>query len=92
MPNVPPIATSVAGFDWPVWQGVVAPAGTPKEVVDRLSDEVHRIQATPEFREQLFRFGMESSALHAPGEFAAIIKAEQPRWAKAVKDSGAKVD
>ena len=92
MPNVPPIAASVPGFDWQAWQGIVAPAGTPKEIVDRLSGEMQRIQATPEFREQLFKFGMELSAPHTPGEFAAIIKLEQPRWAKAIKDSGAKVD
>ena len=43
----------------------------------------------PDFREQLHRFGMEPSAPNTPAEFAAIIAAEQPRWAKAVRDSGA---
>ena len=92
VPNVPPIASTVPGFDWQAWQGIVAPAGTPKDVVARLSAELQKIQATPEFREQLFKFGMEPIAPHTPEQFAAAIAAEQPRWAKAIKDSGAKVD
>jgi tripartite-type tricarboxylate transporter receptor subunit TctC len=92
LPSVPPVAATVAGFDWQAWQGIVAPAGTPSAIVDRLAAEMQKIQATPEFREQLRRFGMEPSAPNTPGEFAAIIRADQPRWAKAIKDSGAKVD
>jgi tripartite-type tricarboxylate transporter receptor subunit TctC len=90
--SVPPIAATVAGFDWQAWQGIVAPAGTPREIVARLSAELQGIQATPEFREQLFKFGMEPSAPNTPEQFAATIAAEQPRWAKAIKGSGAKVD
>jgi tripartite-type tricarboxylate transporter receptor subunit TctC len=92
LPEVPPIAAVVPGFDWQAWQGIVAPAGTPKEIVDRISIEMQKIQATQEFKDQLFRFGMEPFAPHTPAEFAAIIQSEQPRWAKAIKDSGAKVD
>jgi tripartite-type tricarboxylate transporter receptor subunit TctC len=92
LPGVPPIASVVAGYDWQAWQGVVAPAGTPKDIVAKLSVELQKIQATPEFREQLFKFGMEPIAPHTPEQFAAAIAAEQPRWAKAIKDSGAKVD
>src|ERR1700693_3635596 len=66
LPNVPPIAASLPGFDWQAWQGIVAPAGTPKEVVDRLSGEIQRIQVTPEFRDLLFKFGMEPSASRTP--------------------------
>jgi len=92
LPDVPPIAATVPGFDGQAWQGIVAPAGTPKEIVARLSAELQKIQAAPEFKEQLVRFGMEPFAPQTPAEFAAMIAAEQPRWAKAVKDSGAKVD
>src|SRR5450755_3436113 len=92
LPNVAPISTTVPGFDWQAWQGIVAPAGTPKEIVARLSAELQRIQETPEFKEQLLKFGMEPFAPHSPEQFAATIAAEQPRWAKAIKDSGAKVD
>jgi tripartite-type tricarboxylate transporter receptor subunit TctC len=92
LPGVPPIAVTVPGFDWQAWQGIVAPAGTPKEIVARLNAELQKIQATPEFRDQLFRFGMEPFAPQTSEQFAAIIEAEQPRWTKAIKDSGARVD
>ena len=92
LPAVPPIADSVPGFDWQAWQGVVAPAGTPKDIVALLAAELRKIQATPEFREQLFKFGMDPLPPQTPEQFAAIIQAEQPRWAKAIEDSGAKVD
>jgi tripartite-type tricarboxylate transporter receptor subunit TctC len=92
LPSVPPIATIVAGYDWQAWQGIVAPAGTPRDIVAKLAGELQKIQATPEFKEQLFKFGMEPIAPHSPEQFAATIAAEQPRWAKAIRDSGAKVD
>ena len=90
--NVPPIANTVPGYDWQAWQGVVAPAGTPPAVVARLAAELQRIQATPEFRDQLTRFGMEPFVPQSPEQFSAMIVAEQPRWAQAIKESGAKVD
>jgi tripartite-type tricarboxylate transporter receptor subunit TctC len=92
LPAVPPIAATVRGFDWQAWQGVVAPAGTPKEIIARLADELQKIQATPEFKEQLQKFGMEPFPPQTPEQFAAMIAAEQPLWAKAIRDSGAKVD
>jgi len=92
LPAVPPIADTVLGFDWQAWQGVVAPAGTPKEIIAQLAAGLQKIVATPEFREQLFKFGMEPLPPQTPEQFAATIKAELPRWAKAIKDSGAKVD
>jgi tripartite-type tricarboxylate transporter receptor subunit TctC len=90
--DVPPIANTVPGFDWQAWQGVVAPAGTPPAVVARLAAELQKIQAASEFRDQLTRFGMEPFALQSPEQFSAMIVAEQPRWAKAIRESGAKVD
>jgi len=92
VPNVPPVADTVPGFDWQAWQGLVAPAETPREVVARLASELGRLQSTPEFRDQLVRFGMEPFAPQTPEQFAATLKAEQPRWVKAIRDSGAKVD
>ena len=92
LPSVPPIAATVPGFDWQAWQGIVAPAGTPRDIVARLSSELQKIQATPAFQEQLVRFGMEPFSPQTPEQFAAMIAADQPRWAKAIRDSGAKVD
>ena len=90
--NVQPIAAVVPGYDWQAWQGIVAPAGTPKEVVARLSAELQKIQATPEFRAQLTKFGMEPFPPTTPEQFASMIMSEQPVWAKAIKESGAKVE
>ncbi len=92
VPGVPPIAATLPGFDWRAWQGVVAPAGTPREVIARLAAELARIAAAGEFREQLVRFGMEPSPPQTPEQFAALIAAEQPRWAQAIRAAGAKVD
>ena len=90
--DIPPIAMTVAGYDWQAWQGVVAPAATPKEIVSRLAAELQKIQASADFKEQLVKFGMEPFAPQSPEQFAAMIAREQPRWAKAIRDSGAKVD
>ena len=90
--NVPPIAATIPGFDWQAWQGVVAPAGTPAAVIARLAAEMQKIQQSDEWREQLVKFGMEPSPPHTPEQFAAIIKADVPRWATAVKAAGAKVE
>jgi len=92
VPSVPPIATTVAGYDWQAWQGIVAPAGTPKEIVNRLASELQKIEASAEFKTQLTKFGMEPLPAQTPEQFAAMIAAEQPVWAKAIKESGAKVD
>jgi tripartite-type tricarboxylate transporter receptor subunit TctC len=92
LPAVPTMMESGAtDFDLTNWYGVFAPAGTPKEVVDRLNVEMRRILASPEVSERLAKMG---SSL-VPGtadEFAQFIRAEGPRWAAVVKRSGAKVD
>jgi tripartite-type tricarboxylate transporter receptor subunit TctC len=90
--NVQPIAVAVPGYDWQAWQGIVAPAGTPREIVARLSAELQKIQATPEFRAQLTKFGMEPFPPTTPEQFAAMIASEQSVWARAIKESGAKVE
>jgi tripartite-type tricarboxylate transporter receptor subunit TctC len=92
LPNIPTIMESgVADFDLTNWYGMFAPAGTPKEIIDRLNAEMRKAVASPELKERLAKMG---SAL-VPGtadEFAQFIKAEAPRAAAIVKKSGAKVD
>jgi len=90
--NVQPISALVPGFDWQAWQGVVAPAGTPPAILATLSAELRRIQSTPEFRALLVKFGMDPSPPNTPEQFAAIVKSDVERWAKAVAASGAAVD
>lgn len=79
------------GFDISTWFGIFAPAGTPLEIIARLNAETVRILHTPEMKERLVILGAEPVG-NRPDEFAAFIKAEIPKYAKVVRDSGAKAD
>lgn len=92
MPNVQPVARTVPGFDWQAWQGVVTTGGTPKAIVAKLNAEMQRFQSTPEFREQLIKFGMEPWAPNSPEVFAGIVRTDVGRWAAVVKAANLKVD
>jgi tripartite-type tricarboxylate transporter receptor subunit TctC len=91
-PDLPTIAESgLAGFDISTWFGVFAPAGTPKEALDRLHAEFTRALAAPDVREKMLALGAEPVG-NRPEEFAAYIKSEADKYAKVIKASGAKVD
>jgi len=92
VPEVPPIARTVPGFDWQAWQGVAVAAGTPRAIVQRLNAEMQKFQNTMEFRELLAKFGMEPSPPNTAAEFAETIRKDAVRWAEAVRASGAKVE
>jgi tripartite-type tricarboxylate transporter receptor subunit TctC len=79
------------GFDSVAWNGVLAPAGTPKEIVARLNAEILRILGMSDVRERLSSQGADPVG-GTPEQFAALIRDEIRKWAKVVKDSGAKVD
>jgi tripartite-type tricarboxylate transporter receptor subunit TctC len=79
------VAESLPGFLTGSFQGLLAPAGTPKAVIDKLHAEVQRITAMPDVRERLTTLGAEPSAM-TPGEFGNWLKAEIPAMAKIVKD------
>ena len=85
MPDTPTVAESLPGFLTGSFQGLLAPAGTPKAVIDKLHAEVQRIAAMPEVRERLTTLGAEPSAM-SPAEFGYWLKAEIPAMAKIVKD------
>ena len=85
MPDTPTVAESLPGFLTGSFQGLLAPAGTPKAVVDKLYAEVQRIAALPEIKERLTTLGAEPSAM-TPEQFGAWLKAEIPAMAKIVKD------
>ena len=85
MPDTPTVAESLPGFLTGSFQGLLAPAGTPKAVIDKLHAEVQRIAAMPEVRERLTMLGAEPSAM-SPAEFGNWLKAEIPAMAKIVKD------
>jgi tripartite-type tricarboxylate transporter receptor subunit TctC len=85
LPDVPTIAEGgVAGFDTEVWFGLVAPAGTPLEIVAKTHRDVARVVALPEVRKQLLDIGAEPVA-NTPDEFAARVRRESALWAKVVQ-------
>ena len=90
VPGVPTIAESgVPGFDASIWQGVLAPARTPRDIVARLHRDLSGLLASSETRETFAAAGVE--ALHStPVHFATYIAAETAKWAKVVKSSGAR--
>ncbi len=85
MPDTPTVAESLPGFLTGSFQGLLAPAGTPKAVIDKLHAEVQRIAAMPEVRERLTTLGAEPSGMSS-AEFGNWLKAEIPAMAKIVKD------
>ena len=92
MPEVKTIAEAgVPGFETSTWYGMLAPAATPRAIVDRLNGEIVRILQLPDVRERLAAEAFELPA-DTPDQFAAIIRSELSRWAKVVKDTGARVE
>jgi tripartite-type tricarboxylate transporter receptor subunit TctC len=91
-PELPTIAESgLAGYDVSSWQGVFAPAGTPRPIISKLNTEIVRILGLPDVRERLTGLGADPVG-NTPEQFAAYIKAEIAKWAALVKQTGARVD
>jgi tripartite-type tricarboxylate transporter receptor subunit TctC len=92
LPDVPTVnEQGYSGFDDLTWVGFFLPAGTPSEIVSRLNAELNKAFAAPNVRERLSALGLESMA-NSPAEFATFLREEVAKWAKAVKESGAKAD
>jgi tripartite-type tricarboxylate transporter receptor subunit TctC len=93
LPDVPTVeeAAGLKGFDATSWFGLLAPAGTPADIVNRIQQETAKSLGTPAIKEKLLSQGAIPSG-NTPAEFARLIDAEHRKWAKVVKDSGAKVD
>ena len=91
-PDIPTVAESgVPGFDAAAWIAMFAPAGTPREVIMRLNGEINKGIATQEMRDRLVGLGADPVG-GTPEDFAAFHKSELAKWAKVVKESGAKLD
>jgi tripartite-type tricarboxylate transporter receptor subunit TctC len=93
LPDLPTVeeAAGLKGFEASSWFGLLAPAGTPPDVVSRIQQEVAKSLASPAMKERLATLGAIPSG-NTPAQFAALIEAEHKKWAEVVKASGAKVD
>ncbi len=90
-PDVPTVAETVPGFEATSWFAMFAPAGTPRDVVMKLNEEVLRVFKLPDVVDKLKALGLQPW-LTTPEELAAYQQKEIAKWAKVVKDSGAKAD
>ena len=86
MPEVPPIAKTVPGYEVTTWYSLVAPAGTPKAVVERLNREMGEALKSKDLIERLQAQGLEPDPM-TPEELGALFKSETTKWAKVIRDA-----
>jgi tripartite-type tricarboxylate transporter receptor subunit TctC len=92
MPELPTLAESgLKGFEATAWNGIVVPAGTPREIVERLNREVNEILRSPDVRARLNAAGLEPVG-GTPEEFGRVVRTEAERWAPVIKRTGARID
>jgi len=91
LPDIPPIADFLPGYESSGWSGVAAPKNTPMEIVDKLNKEINAGVADPKIKARLADIGVETFT-GSPSDFGRFIANETEKWAKVVKFSGAKVD
>jgi tripartite-type tricarboxylate transporter receptor subunit TctC len=92
-PEIPSLAEAgLPGFELVAWQGVVAPAGAPRTIVDQLAAQIGKLVADPAVRDKLTAIALEPLTGSTPDNFAAYIRAEVDRWADIVKNSGAELE
>jgi tripartite-type tricarboxylate transporter receptor subunit TctC len=90
-PDLPTIGETIPGFSVEGWQGLFAPAGTPRPIVDKLAAEVKHMFEQPAVVDSLKKVGGEPESM-TPDAFAAFIAAERPKWRDVVKASGVHID
>lgn len=87
LPDVPPIADAIPGYEARGWNGILAPAKTPKAIVERLHGDIVKIVRSPAFNQVLATEGA-TPVGNTPAEFDAIIRADIAKWARIVKENG----
>jgi tripartite-type tricarboxylate transporter receptor subunit TctC len=92
LPDVPTLQEAgVPGYDASNWLALLAPAGTPKEIVNRLNSEIAKLMAQPDVQKSLFDAGVQVS-LSTPDGLAKLMASEQVKWGKVVKDAGIQLE
>ena len=91
-PDFPTVAEAgVPGYDAGTWSGVIAPAGLPRPILDKLNAAVNRAISSPAFKERFGQIGDEPAG-GTPEEFAETIRKDSAKWAEVIRRSGAKLD
>jgi tripartite-type tricarboxylate transporter receptor subunit TctC len=88
LPDVPPVADTVPGFDESNWSIVLAPAGTPADIVNKLHAELKTVMAMPDVAKQLAAIGMMPIVSQSPNDLKTFISTEVARWGKIVQQAG----
>jgi tripartite-type tricarboxylate transporter receptor subunit TctC len=91
-PEVPAIGETIKGFEATAWQGLFAPAGTPRPIVEKIAAEAKRIWGLPEVKQQLHNAGADSVLSESPDAFVAFTRAQRVKWGEVVKASGIKIE
>lgn len=91
LPDVPSISETLPGYEARGWNGILAPAGTPKPVIDHLHRELVKVVRSPEFAQVLTAEGATAIG-NTPAEFDAIIRADIRKWAKVIQDAGIRAE
>jgi tripartite-type tricarboxylate transporter receptor subunit TctC len=91
LPDLPTVHETLPGFDISLWQGIVAPAGTPRAIVMKLNQQIAKSLHMPDLKSRLSAQGLDAVG-NSPEQFAAYMKAEADKWAKIIKASGARPD
>jgi tripartite-type tricarboxylate transporter receptor subunit TctC len=88
LPNVPTLTEAgLPGYEATIWLGVMAPAGTPQPIVDKLNTEINKILSLPQIRE-VWRAQGATTLIMTPNEFGGFVQSEIERWAKIIKANG----
>jgi tripartite-type tricarboxylate transporter receptor subunit TctC len=88
-PGVPAISAAVPGFDMDGWYGIIAPLGTPKDIVTKLNSAFAQVLKLPEVQERLLGVGAEA-VMSTPADFGLFLKNETQRWSKVMREAGIK--
>jgi len=91
LPDVPSISEVVPGYAADAWHGLLAPAGTPMPIVERLAAETAKVLRLPEVRNKLMDLGLEPIG-DTPAQFAATVRADYDKWGKAIRAANIKLD
>ena len=91
-PDLPAIGETVKGFESVAWQGLFAPAGVPKPIVEKIAAEAKRVWGLPDVKKALADVGADSALSDSPDAFVAFTRAERAKWAEVVKAAGVKIE